>query len=397
MTLKKIAGKIHLWLGLPTGLVVFIIGNTGAIYCFAPELQKMQTYRSVNPENKEFLAPSQIKNIAEESLSGKTISRIYYDAPDKSVMVLFLKKDEYNYSVFINPYNGDVLKVRNNDHDFLSVVLQIHRTLKIPYGHEIISWSTVIFILLIITGIILWIPKNKRTVKQGFVIRWKASPKRFNYDLHKVLGFYVSWIAIFAAVTGLMFSFEKFAGFVYDLTGAKYSVIQKKPPVSDSMRRSNSTNDYISNSFSSKDSFNVIKPGSVIQPIDRIWKSVKPQLYTDYASVMFVFPAIPNGAMLIRANPDKHTLYKSDFRYFDQFTGEEIEGAYVWGRYKDPRILADNIRRMNYDFHTGAYFGLPGRIALFFAALIVASLPVTGFYFWWGRRWKSRKGQRHSI
>jgi uncharacterized iron-regulated membrane protein len=397
MTLKKIAGKIHLWLGLPTGLVVFIIGITGAIYCFAPELQQMQTYRSVNPENKEFLAPSQIKKIAKESLSGKAISRIYYDAPDKSVMVLFLKKDEYNYSVFINPYNGDVLKVRNNDHDFLSAVLQIHRTLKIPYGHEIISWSTVIFLVLIVTGIILWLPKNKRTVKQGFVIRWKASPKRFNYDLHKVLGFYVSWIAIFAALTGLMFSFEKFAGFVYDLTGAKYSVIQKKPPISDSMRRSNSTNDYISNSFSSKDSFNVIKPGSVIQPIDRIWKSVKPQLYTDYASVMFVFPAVPNGSILIRANPDKHTLYKSDFRYFDQLTGEEIEGAYVWGRYKDPRILADNIRRMNYDFHTGAFFGLPGRIALFFAALIVASLPVTGFYFWWGRRWKSRKGQRHSI
>lgn len=398
MTLKKIAGKIHLWLGLPTGLVVFIIGITGAVYCFAPELQQLQSYRSVNPENKKFLTPSQIKKIAEESLANKSISRIYYDAPDKSVMVLFLKKEEYNYSVFINPYNGDVLKVRNNDHDFLSIVLQVHRTLKIPYGKEIISWSTVIFLLLIITGLIMWFPKNKRTAKQGFVIRWKASPKRFNYDLHKVLGFYISWIAIFAAITGLMFSFEKFAGFVYDLTGAKYSVIQNKPPVSDTTKQLATTDHFISATpFNSGNSLDVTKTESDIQPIDIIWQKVQPQLYKDYASVMFVFPAVNNGAILIRANPDKHTLYKSDFRYFDQFSGKEIEGAYVWGRYSDPRILADNIKRVNYDLHTGAFFGLPGRIALFFAALIVASLPVTGFYFWWGRRWKARKLQRHSI
>jgi len=67
MGLKKIAGKIHLWLGLPTGLVVFIIGITGAIYCFAPELQQFQSYRSVNSENKEFLPPSQFKKITKKS------------------------------------------------------------------------------------------------------------------------------------------------------------------------------------------------------------------------------------------------------------------------------------------------------------------------------------------
>src|SRR5688572_2670631 len=193
MTLKKIAGKIHLWLGLPTGLVVFILGVTGAIYCFAPELQNLQPYRTVREEDKIFLPPSQMERIAAERLPGKTIQRIYYDARDKAVMVLFSKKDEYSYSVFINPYDGTVLKVRNNDLDVLSVVLQIHRTLKIPYGHEIIRWSTVIFLLLLISGIILWWPKNKRTGKQGFLVMWRASPKRLNYDLHKVLGFYVSW------------------------------------------------------------------------------------------------------------------------------------------------------------------------------------------------------------
>lgn len=372
MKLKKLAAKIHLWLGLPTGLVVFIIGITGAIYCFAPELQNLQPYRTVKKENKSFLPPSQIREISESRLPGKTLQRIYYEDRDKAIMVLFSKKEEYSYSVFINPYSGEVLKVRNNDHDFLSVVLQIHRTLKIPFGHEIIRWSTVIFLFLVITGIILWWPNNKRTAKQGFKIMWGAHPKRLNYDLHKVLGFYASWIAIFTALTGLMFAFEPYANVIYKMTGADHSIIQKKPPLSDTTQK------YV----------------GVVDPIDLVWQKIQPALHNEYAAAMFVLPATKVGPILLRANPGRGTLYKTDFRYFDQYSGLEINGAYVWGKYRDVRVNADYIRRMNYDLHTGAIFGLPGRIALFFVALVVASLPVTGFYFWWGKKRKAKRSIR---
>lgn len=375
MKWKKVVGKIHLWLGLSTGLVVLILGLTGAIYCFAPELQSLQPYRFVKEENGNFLPPSHIQQIAESQMPGKSPQRIYYDTRDKAVMVLFSKKDNYSYSVFINPYSGKVLKVRNNERDFLSVVLQLHRTLLIPYGHDIIRWSTVIFILMLISGIILWWPKNRRTAKQGFKIMWRAHPKRLNYDLHKVLGFYITWIVIFTALTGLMFAFEGFANFTYKLTGANRSIIQKKPPVSNTtLASSNGTS-----------------------AIDLVWKQVEPDLYHRYASVIFVLPANNEGSILLRANPEKKTIYKSDFRYFDQYSGKEIDGAYVWGQYKDALTVADNIRRMNYDIHTGAIFGLPGRIALFFISVIVSSLPITGFYFWWGRRRKTKQVFRKKI
>jgi uncharacterized iron-regulated membrane protein len=370
MTLKKIVGKLHLWLGMLSGLVVLIIGLTGAIYCFAPELQDMQSYRWVTPQNKPFLPPSEIDLVARKAVPGKSPQRIYYDAADKAVMVLFSKKEEYSYSVFIDPYNGKTLKVRNNNKDFLSVVLQLHRTLLIPYGHEIIRWSTVIFIIMLISGMVLWWPRKRRHLQQGFRIMWRASPKRLNYDLHKVLGFYISWIAIFTALSGLMFAFEGFGDFVYRKTGSAQSIIQKKAPLSDSA---------------------VVDKASAV---DQVWQQMAPHLNHEYASLMFVLPNVKHGAILVRANPERGVLYKTDFRYFDQYSGKEIAGAYVWGSYKDVSTLSDNIRRMNYDIHTGAIFGLPGRIVLFFVALIVASLPVTGFYFWWGRQ---RKRKRAAI
>lgn len=45
---------------------------------------------------------------------------------------------------------------------------------------------------------------------------------------------------------------------------------------------------------------------------------------------------------------------------------------------------------MNYDIHVGAIAGLSGRVAMFFAALVVACLPVTGCIIWWGKRKKKQ-------
>jgi uncharacterized iron-regulated membrane protein len=46
---------------------------------------------------------------------------------------------------------------------------------------------------------------------------------------------------------------------------------------------------------------------------------------------------------------------------------------------------------MNYDIHIGAVLGYPGRIVAFLAALIAASLPITGLLIWLGRRKKIAK------
>jgi uncharacterized iron-regulated membrane protein len=168
-----------------------------------------------------------------------------------------------------------------------------------------------------------------------------------------------------------MLAFTGFADFVYKITGSANSVVAKTAPSSDTTIRKVSD-----------------------KPIDIVWQKIQTDFTHQYAITMFVLPASQTGAILLRGNPDNSILYKSDFRYFDQYTAEEIEGAYVWGRYKDASTLSDNIRRMNYDIHTGAYFGLPGRIALFLIAIIVATLPVTGFLFWYGRKYKHKKEMR---
>ncbi len=43
---------------------------------------------------------------------------------------------------------------------------------------------------------------------------------------------------------------------------------------------------------------------------------------------------------------------------------------------------------MTYGLHSGQYFRLPGKIIAFLCSLFVAALPITGFYIWYGRKFK---------
>ena len=77
MRFKKSIGKIHLWLGLSSGLLVFIIAITGCIYAFQAEIQELtQPYRFVEHQQRPVLPPSKLKAIAENELPGKKIHAV---------------------------------------------------------------------------------------------------------------------------------------------------------------------------------------------------------------------------------------------------------------------------------------------------------------------------------
>ncbi len=134
MNIKQVVGKLHLWLGLSSGLVVFIISITGCIYAFQAEIQNLtQPYRFVEYQEKPVLPPSQLKAIAEKELPGKKVHAVLYAKPGKTSQVIFYDFDpEYFYLVYLNPYSGEVLKVKDENADFFRIVLLGHFYLWLP-------------------------------------------------------------------------------------------------------------------------------------------------------------------------------------------------------------------------------------------------------------------------
>ena len=365
MTIKKAIGKIHLWLGLTSGLVVFIVSITGCLYAFQSELQELtQPYRHVEKKDLPLLPPSELEKIAVNELPAKKLHSALYEKGGRAAIVSFYDFDPlYYYLVYVDPYDGRVLKVKNMSHDFFYQVLQGHFYLWLPatIGQPVVATSTLVFVIMLITGIVLWWPK-KNKAKQRFTIKWSAKWRRKNYDLHNVLGFYATWIALILALTGLVWGFEWFGTSVYQLAGGDKSIIYEEQS-------------------SIKLSDNVIE-----NPLDKLWVKLKnenPNL--DILEVHF--PTSDTTSLAVTINPDRKTYWKSDYLFFDQYTLEEIPSNQFYGKFSDASV-ADKLIRLNYDIHTGAILGFPGKLLAFFASLICASLPVTGFYIWYGRKFK---------
>ena len=373
MTLKKVVGKLHLWLGLASGLIVFIIAITGCIYAFQAEISDLtQPYRFVEKSDKPQLTPSQFKVIADSVLPGKHPHSINYDTREgRAAAIIFYSPDpEYYYSVYVNQYTGEVLKVKDMLHGhFFRFILDGHFYLWLPdaIGQPVVAWSTVVFVVMMISGIFLWWPRNRAARKQRFKVKFNASWKRVNYDIHNVLGFYMSWVAIILAVTGLVWGFQWFAKTLYAVTGGEKTYEFYEPHSTDKN----------------------IATYTPTAAVDVIYEKMKAEYP---AAEMFEvhYPETDSSSLGVAINPDVDTYWKSDYRYFDQYTLKEIEVTHIYGKFKDANA-ADKLARMNYDLHTGAVWGLPGKILMFCASLIAASLPVTGFLLWRGRHRAKKK------
>jgi uncharacterized iron-regulated membrane protein len=91
MNFKKLVGKVHLFLGLASGIIVFIISVTGCLYAFQEEIQNAtEEFRFVTPQKASMLPPSQLQEIATKTLPTRNLHAIMYGSPDQSVKLYFI-------------------------------------------------------------------------------------------------------------------------------------------------------------------------------------------------------------------------------------------------------------------------------------------------------------------
>ena len=372
MNWKKTIRKIHMWLGIITGPIVFIVAITGAIYTFQNEIQDWtQPYRFVEAENKAPLPPSELLEIAREANNDRHIHAILYGKPDQAAQVEFYKytyEEQYFDKVYINQYNGEVLEVHDALHSFFGFILKGHFYLWLPpmIGQPVVAISTLIFFCILISGIYLWWPRNKNNKRQKFKIKWNARWRRKNYDLHSVIGFYSSLIALIFVITGLVWGFKWFRNTYYYVASGGESYVSYSTPDTPIDSTATST-----------------------KSIDIIWSKMNDEYPT--ADWVEVHPAEEGSNVIAaNANPDASTYYKMDYRYFDQNTLEELSVDHQWGRTNEISG-AQMLMKMNYDIHVGAIAGIPGKIIAMLISLLIASLPITGFLMWYGRKYKTKK------
>ncbi|MCF4101875.1 PepSY domain-containing protein [Gillisia sp. M10.2A] len=371
--LRKLIRKIHLYLGLATGLVVLIVSLTGCLWVFQEEITSLtSTIPEVSPQNASPLDPLEAKEIAQAEYPGKHVHGTLYKGGDSPIEVIFYQEEPLFYSsVFIEPWTGQLLHTQNHLKGFFPFVLDGHMHLWLPdeIGSQIVAWSTFIFFLMLVSGIILWWPKNKKVRKQRTWFQWKTSTKwkRKNYDLHQIIGFYASFIAVIFIFTGLIMTFDSFANFFYKGIGGEKDVTFMVPENLTGPMTAEAGN----------------------EPIRKLLPMLQ-EKFPNAKDYEIHYPYDENYSIYVEVSNSDGIYYDSDYRFYDQNDLSEIPSKSIYSVYEEAGV-AETILRMNYDTHVGAIAGIPGKILAFLISLLCASLPVTGFLLWYGREFKAKK------
>ncbi len=391
---RAVTGWLHLWLGLISGIIVFIVSLTGCLFVFQQEITEWRyeemmrikpaiggiadTLNSVAGDSalRNTLPFEQLMLAAQNALGkDQPVNAVNMWKDDARAWEFMAYKDNdsavwysgvmvYFRSVFVNPYSGEVTGILNYKADFFQIVKYLHWSLLLntKYGQPIVGWATFIFVILLISGVVLWWPKkwNRATRQASFGILWKARFKRLNYDLHNVLGFWLVIPSVILGLTGLVFAFTWFQSLTYTAASGSTTPPPVRAPV--------------------------VSADSSIRPFGGPLTAARINAiaaYPEYERLSFYPVADASLPTTVYGYPDAETYYGFRQMEFDGYSGRLLRQQQAGERNRGERLI-----EMNYDIHVGAVAGLTGKILAFIASLVCTSLPVTGFLVWWNKRKK---------
>jgi len=209
---RAILWSIHRWIGLLLLIVLVPVGLSGAFLVFDQEIDALlhpSRYAATGPAT---LAPSEYLSSASKALEGRAQPMaIRYPGEDGGPVIVQARGGAREggpprfLSVYMDPPTGQVLDVADFRSSLVGLVHRFHENLTIPEysGRAIVGWSGVAMLILSLSGIVLWWPRNGAFLRG---LRWRRSPTMSN-NLHHIIGFWISLPLALVSLTGIYLAF----------------------------------------------------------------------------------------------------------------------------------------------------------------------------------------------
>lgn len=334
------------------GILASISGFTGAMYVWQPEITA-----ALNPK---LLKVDSLEEISEKALL-KTSFALYENQKDSVAKIFLPYREQQTISIsyingstiYYHPITGKPLGPKSASIIFFEDLLKVHRSLGIPeFGKYIVGGSAVMFFLFLLTsGLFLWWKKYKFDFNKGIKIKWKRNRKRFNYDVHKTLGFLFFLPLLIMAFTGGYFTYNS-----YYKNGFKL------------------INEFSENSNPE----NKIKLGSALDIQDLLENPDE-----KFSLRAIYFPKNPSEAYQFRYI--KERLIVSGYRRTKELK-LDVNGKLINYTSFNSDSNSEKIAAQMYPIHIGEIAGLLGRILVFISGFVPLILLFTGLRFYYFRK-----------
>ena len=365
--LKKTLFQLHWFFGITAGLVLALMGITGAAYSFQDEILRAlnPTVLTVEKQPAGVLPPAELVRKL-EATEGKTVSMLWVESESGNAARVFFTPpagERRGQMRYFDPYTGDYLGDAVGQ-DFFGLMLQLHRFLAIgDTGRQITGACTLILIFFCLSGLYLRWPRQVASWRAWLTLDWRKKGRSFNWDLHSVFGTWCLLFYLLAALTGLYWSYEWYSkGLTRLLSDAPQNErVRNRGPAP-------------------------AGPAPVAN-YDAIWSSIYSTAGPHLSAYNIRMPAVAGQPAtvyyLLQSSPHDRALNQINL---DPATGvvKSVE------RYADKSLKAQLLTSI-YALHVGSYFGLAGRIILTVTSLCMPLFFITGWLLYLDRRRKKRQ------
>ena len=221
---------LHWFLGAVFGVLLLIVGVSGAILSYEKEIMNLinkDTYYVEVPQNQERLALSQVVELYQEQHLEHKINSINFSSDINSSIYLNISQDgsKRGENIYLNPYTAEVLP-QVIGKDFFMFVFRLHRWLAFEgsmqvVGKHAVALATIAAIILTISGIVVYWARIKKGVLKSFTFSFRQKNRAFLSTMHSALGLWVVPFFLLMCLTGLYWSYDWYRGAMFSILGVE--------------------------------------------------------------------------------------------------------------------------------------------------------------------------------
>lgn len=378
---RRAAYEIHLWLGIASALILFVVCLSGTLLTFKTEtimfLEKERYYVNV-PPSEQRKSLEELVPIIEHAEDGKVVRVTIPEGADRS-WIFNVRKNAttkgrskmpagmpamhamLGSAYLVDPYTGQSLgPQRSGTYMFFMMLQFLHRFLLLPIrtGQLVVGTATLIFVVLIVGGLFLWLPGKLRSKKAwmfGLKVRTKKGWSRFLYDTHNTLGFYSLIPLMIMALTGPVISFSWYREAAGKFLGTRPFAKSFEKPVLSSWdgteKRTKSWDEFLA------------------QADEAINRHGVAQIY---------LPQSPKDNVTVRKTGAGFcTIAATDKIQYDQYSAQVLKADFF-----DEMTFGEQVSTLIFPLHNGEIFGTVSKMVYFITCLIATTLPLTGLILW---------------
>ncbi|MEE4451363.1 sulfite reductase flavoprotein subunit alpha [Novosphingobium resinovorum] len=382
---RRVLFQIHWFLGITAGLVLAIMGLTGATLSFENEIMRMLSpgIVTLDPGAAKPLAPDAVVARASAARGGLRVERLTVEADPASAWQVQFEApagQRRGERVYVDPRDGRLLGQPNGT-GFFRTVEDIHRWLALPggskgWGRQVTAISTLSLIFFALSGLYLRWPKRVLDWRSWFVLDLRKSARNLYRELHVVIGSWIFLAYLLSALTGLWWSYEWYReGAMVVLTG---SAAQEQGGERKARGKPGEKP-------GSKDDAAETGTPAPAPKLALAWTTFRREMSGGYDSVSVTLPKDGTKAQFRALLPGARHDRMTDNLDIDTASGRLLK-ADRYDRRAGGKIVTTSV----FEIHRGAFFGLAGRIVIFVTSLSMPLFTVTGLLLYFARRQRKR-------